>query len=262
MKKSILFLTILLSVTLLHAQTAESRNFPLSNEDFFTKSELVFEGHFVKYVESYDTKGESKSKDCITLIEYKVQRVYKGDQSLTGKVVYRLLQGYALGLEELSSANTTGSYWRPPIFRRNGINEAVNKYSPYIFFFVTSDLPDNENSKYFSYQKYKLLSDRFEERFPDDMFVCKDKILGLNDLVFHQREDFYNYMKQFEGFTVPDIEPIPETKQEQVFDKEEAPHIDSVQYYIDYIQYNILLDSLSRVMYGENWKDHKGTPKN
>ena len=250
MKKPILFLTILFSVTLLHAQTAESRNFPLSNEDFFTKSELVFEGHFVKYVESYDTKGESKLKDYISIIEYKVQRVYKGDQSLTGKVVYRVLKGSALGLE--NSNNTTDSYWRPPIFTRNGINQAVSTHSLRIFFFVASDIPDNENSKYFSHQKYKRLSDCFEGRVNDNMHVCGDKILGLDNLVFHQREDFYNYMRQFERFTVPEVEPLPEIKQEKVPEQENTPQIDSLQ-----LQYNPIMDSLYRVMYGESWKEHK-----
>jgi hypothetical protein len=36
------------------------------------------------------------------------------------------------------------------------------------------------------------------------MFVCEDFIAGLNDLIFHNREGFHNYIKQFEGFTVPE----------------------------------------------------------
>jgi hypothetical protein len=48
------------------------------------------------------------------------------------------------------------------------------------------------------------------------MFVCKiynngyecgNKIIGLDSLVFHHREDFYNYMRLLEGFTIPELEP-------------------------------------------------------
>jgi len=70
MKKTILFLTTLLSVVLLRAQT-EKPNPPISNEDFFKQAELVFEGYFLRYVDSYDTKGEGKSKDCVTISAYK-----------------------------------------------------------------------------------------------------------------------------------------------------------------------------------------------
>ena len=211
MKKSILFLTTMLSVVFLHAQT-EKPNTPIPNEEFFIQAELVFEGHFLRYVESYDTKGESKSKDCITISAYQVTRVYKGDQSLTGEIVYKAVQGYALGLEKLT--NSTTSYWIPPIFRRNGINEAVSAYSPRIFFFAASDLPDDENSKYFSHKKYKHLRNSFEGNI-DDVYVYENKILGLDNLVFHNREDFYNYMKQFEGFTVPEADPKIEKDMEK-----------------------------------------------
>jgi hypothetical protein len=45
----------------------------------------------------------------------------------------------------------------------------------------------------------------------DMMFVCKNenKIIGLDSLVFHHREDFYNYMRPLEGFTVPEPTPAP-----------------------------------------------------
>ena len=33
------------------------------------------------------------------------------------------------------------------------------------------------------------------------MFVLGDKVLGLDNLVFHNREDFYNYMKHFRGYS-------------------------------------------------------------
>ena len=136
----------------------------------------------------------------------KVTRVYKGDPSLTSEVVYTVTTGLGLGVENLSAGNSTTSYWIPYTFRRNEINQGVSVFSPRIFFFVSSDLPDNENSKYFSHKKYKHLRECFKGNI-DDVYVYKDKVLGLNNLVFHNREDFYNYMKQLEGFTVPEVEP-------------------------------------------------------
>ena len=213
MKKIFLLFATLFCVVFLYAQRD---NPPITNEEFFTKSELVFEGYFLRYVHSYNLKGTIKLEDNYTIIAYQVKKVYKGDPALTGEVVYQVIQGAAtLGIEKLSWENATISYWEPPIFRKNGIDEGVSKYSPCIFFFVTSDMPEDTNSEYSSLKKYKLLSDGFKEKFFDKMHISgKDKILGLNNLVFHKREDFYNYMRQFEGFTVPEIEPLPEQKQE------------------------------------------------
>ena len=225
----------------MHAQT-EKPNPPISNEDFFKQAELVFEGYFLRYVDSYDTKGEGKSKDCITVSAYKVTRVYKGDPSLTGEVVYTAISGYALGLENLYAGNTTTSYWTPYTFRRNGINQDVSAFSPRIFFFVSSDLPDNENSKYFSHKKYKHLRECFKGNI-DDVYVYKDKVLGLNNLVFHNREDFYNYMKQFEGFTVPEVESQKEKEVEKPL--ENKPYNKAE------------IDSLHKDAIQKKWGDHK-----
>ena len=38
--------------------------------------------------------------------------------------------------------------------------------------------------------------------------------MGLDSLVFQRREDFYNHMRQFRGFTVPEIDQEPENKTE------------------------------------------------
>jgi len=60
-----------------------------------------------------------------------------------------------------------------------------------------------KNNKYSRFDKYK-----FFQHEDDVLYVCGNKILGLNNLVFQSREEFYNYMRQFRGFTVPEITPF------------------------------------------------------
>jgi len=42
-------------------------------------------------------------------------------------------------------------------------------------------------------------------------------VLGLNDLVFHSREEFHNYIGQFEGYSVPESVLIPKKEPEQIW---------------------------------------------
>jgi hypothetical protein len=88
MKKIILLLATLLSVTFLYAQTVENKQnpnkIPRTNEDFFTQAEFVAEGYFFKCVATYDTKGNGKREDFFAIVEYKIKKVYKGDISLAG----------------------------------------------------------------------------------------------------------------------------------------------------------------------------------
>jgi hypothetical protein len=226
MKKIILLFITLFCVSFSYAQP--DPNPPLTNEEFFTKAELVFEGKFLRKVYTYNLNGTKKYDDCYTIMSYIVQKVYKGDHSLEGKVIYQVTKGGYLGNDNQSSNTVLVSSWIPRIFRMNGIDEGVNIFSPQIFFFISSDLPDDVNSKYYSYKKYKRLRDYFEGKFSDEMYVTlEDKILGLNNLVFHQRKDFYNYMRQFEGFTVPEPE-LHLTKPEKEMLNETV--IDSIPY--------------------------------
>jgi hypothetical protein len=97
----------------------------------------------------------------------------------------------------------------------NGIDWGVNDFTPSIYFLVSSGFPDDLNSKFAAYPKYKVVKSYYGESPPlNKMYVCKNKVLGLDSLVFHTREDFYSYMKQFEGFTIPEpvqkVESAPE----------------------------------------------------
>jgi len=43
------------------------------------------------------------------------------------------------------------------------------------------------------------------------LFTCENYTAGLNNLIFDNREDFYTYIRQFEGYTVPDPAPLGQT---------------------------------------------------
>jgi len=233
MKKTILlFITLLFSVvTLLHAQTAEKgyTNFyagGLTNEDFFTKSDLVVESRYIGIVAIYDTKGNRNSNDIYSILAVKIHRVYKGDKSLEGDTVYIVSKGGTLGTESVylhdNSANLKEGEvavetieeiqygHAPPLLKNNDCRYCnVSDYVPHIHFFRVSDFPDIKDSKYSPYKKYK-----FFYTSGTKLYICGDKILGLNNLIFQNRREFYNYIKQFEEFMIPKVEERIETAKE------------------------------------------------
>jgi hypothetical protein len=220
MKKLILLLLIALSVALLHAQT-DTNNKPLTNEEFFTKAELVFEGQQLHVVATYDINGNRNLDDIYSVYAYKVHKVYKGDQSLTGKILYSVGKRGTLGIEKFYNYHThisnkedefawydyqNISYDIPDILWENDCENCFNENTISIYFFTASDFPEiGIPSEFAHHKKYKLL-----RPIADALYVCGNKILGLNNLVFHNREDFYSYMRQFKGFTVPELEPKTE----------------------------------------------------
>jgi len=220
MKKNLLFFTIMFCVAVLWAQ--ENSN-PLSNEEFFTQSELVIEGQFTKIVHTYDTKGNGKFEDCIAIEEILVKKVYKGDTSLAGELIYLTRVGTSVGAEKIYSNETwidewgisitselLPSYRTPKIFYENEINYGVSSFTPKIYFLKRSDLLDDNNTKYHSYKKYmhiyNILYGIRSESY-NYMFVCDNinVIAGLDNLIFYNRKDFYDYMKQFEGFNASEL---------------------------------------------------------
>ena len=231
MKKIILLLTNLFCVAFLYAQTAvNQQNQQLSNEDFFNQAELVFEGQFLRPVHTYNLLGTSKEEDNYTVATFKVNRVYKGDISLEGKTIYTTERGGILGSEN-------SIFWEieleeivviTPFLKENGIPGATRS-SPTIFFFVASDSPDDENSKFFLEKKYKKL--------PGGLLVYNNKAVGLNNLVFKNREELHNYMMQFRGYRIP--EPEPPSLEEQM--KKRVS--DSLRYEVN-LRTKTILDSL------------------
>ena len=211
MKKTILFLITLFSVAFLYAQTAvNQQNQQLSNEDFFNQAELVFEGNLVKCVYTYNPNGTKKNEDTYGIVVYDVRKVFKGDSSLERKTVYITRKGIGLGAENTIWA-TPGATEEiaiiTPLLEENGIPGVIST-SPAIFFLVTSDFPDDENSKFFLEKKYKQL--------PGRLHVYDNKAVGLNNLVFKNREELHNYMMQFRGYRIPEPKPPLPSLEEQM----------------------------------------------
>jgi len=230
MKKTLLLLTALLCVSFLYAQNPiQEEDTPLPNEDFFTKSELVIEGQPISIVATYDTKGNKNRDDIYSIFAIRVLKVYKGDPSLIGEIVYRTEKGGVLGQEDLANSRRANAsrgveildeeirYLVPYIFSKNGVNCGIYHLTPRIYFLTTSDFPDILDSKYAPYKKYKRFTEYTNTGglFYNSMFVCGGVIAGLDDFFFQTREEFYNYMRPFEGFTVPEPAPPQEKQPEE-----------------------------------------------
>jgi len=212
MKKTFLLLAALCCVIFLYAQNNEKQ---LSNEDFFTQAELVIEGQLVRKLHTYNLKGTFEYEDGYTITAIKVIRVYKGDPSLKDSIILVTQKGGLLDQEKSFDETITVCSFRPKIFTDHGIHQGVNMFTPSIYFLVPSDFPDDENSKFASQDKYKYVKRNTEDsKGYDKMYVSGDKILGLDNLVFHHRESFYNYMMQFDSFAVPEMEAQIENQPE------------------------------------------------
>jgi len=247
MKRIFLSLVVLFSVTFINAQnklkTFEEWFYPpkeISKDVFFTESELVFEGRFLKVVETYD----SKSDGVYSIDAYKVDKVYKGDQSLSGDTIYTISKGGVLGEENFDYSMVEIRPYCPQILFDKGIkNYGVTSFTRSIFFFVSTDSPANpETTKYSSRKKFNTIY-RYE-----NLYVCGDIIAGLGDVFFKSREEFYDYMRQFEGFTVPEPVNVTPIEKQPEIQKYEYPVFD-----FDSIKQRRISDSIWNEFYkGKN----------
>jgi len=73
------------------------------------------------------------------------------------------------------------------------------------------------------------------------MYVCDDinVIAGLDNLIFRNRRDFYDYMKQFEGYIVPELTNLYEKQ----LDKKELNNV-----VLDSVRYQAVVDSIINEM--------------
>jgi len=245
MKQKLFFLIIMFCISFLYAQTNSNNR---SNEEFFTQAEFVVEGQFMRVVATYDTKGKGNYDDCYRINAIRVITVFKGDPTLAGTTIYVVRKGARLGEEEdyetefvIDGFHCVREIFEasvvPDLLSKNGINRGVNSFTTKIFFLRTSDLPDEKNSNYFSYKKYVHLEENKDNSESYNfMYVCGDFIAGLNDLVFRSREDFYNYMRRFEGFTIPEYTP-----------KKQYGEMVPNEIYLDSLQrvYKVAMDSMN-----------------
>jgi len=223
MKKSILLVFVSLLLTIIvHAQEREYiywrdtkreiiKEELLSDEEFFEKSELIIEGKFIDYLGSYDAKGHYNADDIYSEYRVLVQRVFKGDQRLKNDTICLVRKGgtiYKKTEKGTKRINSNGDFPPDPKDLKLYISSDFSS----ILFFTESDFPkDAENFKKCFHQNFKLLQDKEKaslKMFGDNGWSQESsrygKITGLNDLIFNNREELYEYMKQFEGITIPE----------------------------------------------------------
>jgi hypothetical protein len=221
MKKVTLFLIALFCLAVLHAQTTNNKqnitnNKPLSNEDFFTKSDLVFYGVRVKIDWYFD-----QNRDTITVFGYRIFDVYKGDPSLKYSTVYVFRKNDDIKLGPFYATSPNHPDVIPDVLQRNGVTSGYNSNMGAVYFLVESDFPDNGiPERYASFQRYDFLQERDDKLyvFRDNKIISDSKIIGLNDLVFQTHHEFYEYLRQFEGYTVPEPPTSRPKKQPEEYD--------------------------------------------
>ena len=174
----------------------------LYNEDFFEKAALIIEGKMLKSFDSYDAKGNYNPNDIYTPQAILVQRVYKGDAKLTNDTIYVIRHFGTISKEiEHGWIEFIGL---PDIVNDHGYFDEgvyVRKEHSDLLFFIKSDFPDNPaKTQYCNKPKYRFLQDKHKA-----VLRMNEKITGLNNLIFNNREELYNYMKQFKDCTIPDI---------------------------------------------------------
>jgi len=194
MKRKLLFLILMFSVALLYAQNNESDyQLPIFDKDIFNKSELIFEGSFVKCVATYATEGYINFDNTYGIYEYQVGKVYKGDQSLVGNTILIVKRGEMLGSENIQFDHHTQILFPHPMEEIS-----FDIFTPSLHFLTTSDYPDDENSKYFKEKKYVIL---------DKVMFGRHYAAPSKDYPFSNRTELHHWMKQFDGYAFPDWEP-------------------------------------------------------
>ncbi len=210
-KTTLLLITTLFYLGFLHAQTAKNTNkTPLTNEEFFTKSDLVIDGIYIGILAIY----ESQPNDTNIVLGYRVAEIYKGDQSLKWRTIGVICKK-SKAFDDLFRIETKeASISIPNVLQRNGINSGYFFNITSILFFTKSDMPMiGIPERLASYSMYEFIQNE-ESR----LYIFDDRIIGLNDLIFQNREELYNYMKQFEGYTVPEPPTSRPKKQPEEYD--------------------------------------------
>jgi len=166
----------------------------LSNEDFFNQSEFIFEGIPV-------------SGNCFALDSNKVETYY-------GSTIIKVTEVYKgqlkTGTVELITRGGMIIFPNGDIslFPHDG-RLLIAMDRPQVFFCVKSNISINPSkTKADNPVSLMLLRDEDWASIHVGCIICPGenhgKIMGLKTLIFNTKEEFYTYIKQFNGIRVPE----------------------------------------------------------
>jgi hypothetical protein len=211
----------------------------LSNEEFFEKAELVVEvdGKSLRTIGAYDAKKEKRNysyphdvDSIYTILAINVKCVYKGDSTLANKTILFVRKEGTLWIK----AETNNSTELIDIIEFPPENDFLTiEDAPSVLFFISSDYPENPSDlKYKDEKKYKLFSNT-----KNAALVCwPRRIEGLNNLHFNNRDELYDYMKQFKGYFVPSQSKFLSSKPVKEYNENV---IDSAKYELMKVKWDI-----------------------
>ncbi|MDL2296986.1 hypothetical protein LJC37_03415, partial [Bacteroidales bacterium OttesenSCG-928-E04] len=194
MKKTTLLLIFLFSIALSYSQSPQDASTEtlcgLTNEDFFTKSDIVIRGDWLATQGKYETIINGKT-DTMVVFGYRIAEIYKGDQSLRWQTIYVMVEKNKV-FNYPKRYEIQGPDHRdeiPPILQEMGISSGYSYNMSSIFFLSKSDLVDDGCPEKFPPNKrYVFVCDEMSR-----LFMFNDKIVGLNDLVFQNRDELLDY---------------------------------------------------------------------
>ncbi len=164
-----------------------------TNDDFFSKSEFIFEGKVIDRVKCYLNDDSTKVYSSVSI---EIREIYKGGDKINVGTVHMVMEGGIYYDDK--------THYRMEYYCDNCIGFDRN---PTIFFCVKSDFPEPKEKDFYSNygisikpvlnKEYACLRYNVDERL-------NYKFFGLKDLYFKTSEEFYNYIKKYKGITVPD----------------------------------------------------------
>ncbi|MDR2836798.1 MAG: T9SS type A sorting domain-containing protein, partial [Bacteroidales bacterium] len=207
-----------------------------------------------RYEFCYDAKGNYDPNDVYSLVKFVVSNVYKGDKSLIGDTVVIVekrgviekqseiidLGGGTYGgtnpllIISWADGDSHVGFHTIDDYSRVTKDEGLYISSDYssILFCKKSDFPENPDTtkNYSNYFKLKLLRNKERASLKTGQngwgptHPGWGKITGLTGLSFNSREEFYEYMKQFDKITIP----IPQTELQRIKNEEKRQEFETL----------------------------------
>ncbi|MDR2980324.1 MAG: hypothetical protein LBV02_07810 [Bacteroidales bacterium] len=174
-----LLLILWLSITLSYSQSLQGGSTKLlgglTNEDFFTKSDLVFDGAYLGRQAIYETTVDGKI-DTIVVIDYRVFKVYKGDPSLKWQTIHVACEKSKFIFGPFLYSDTLVPFApRPEYFKSKTVYPDYSYSMASIYFLSKSDVAgDGFPERFSADRRYDFLHDDMSRLF---LFIAIELLL-------------------------------------------------------------------------------------